>query len=232
MSNRSGGIKGGIKGMDNNIYFDPKVAQCIIDQLTPEFPKNPMRVLDACAGRGALGEAVYNYYRGKGEPKIIHYQDIQYPESSDKKIGGSILDYKPLFKYDIIITNPPFTPVTFALAVYKHLMSLLTERGVLIFFINNVFMYQGWERGRELKYSKSYFLPRYIFDTKENKEKKRLKNIERVKAEAKKHKWNDLQVAAKIKKTSDTVLTDVSVLVCPAENKHNNFLHVPREIVK
>lgn len=207
MGKRAGGVAG-IPGMDNEIYFVPEVAKIMIDKIAHHFPKYPDRILDACAGKGVLGEAIYNWYRKRGELIGINYQDIAYKEECDKKIGGSILDYHPGFKYNIIICNPPFHPVDIAFNIWKHLMSLLYPGGLLIFIIDSTYIYQGWQRAIELKYEKTYFLPRYVFDFGNNKKKKLIKT----------------------KGKSNVVLMDISVMICPEGYKENNFIYIPRDV--
>ena len=87
-------------------------------------------------------------------------------------------------------------------------MRLLYPGGLLIFIIDSTFLYQGWERAIELKYEKTYFVPRYIFDFGDNKKKK----------------------LAKTEGKSNVVLMDISVMICPEGCKDNNYIHIPRDV--
>jgi hypothetical protein len=74
-----------------------------------------------------------------------------------------ILDYKPDKQYNIIICNPPWTPVGDALTIYNHLVDLLSPHGYLFFVINYAFINTGWKRGSVLGKGGVIFLPRYLF---------------------------------------------------------------------
>jgi hypothetical protein len=160
MGNRNGGIKNELSGKKNNdIKTHPTVARMMIDHLSPHFDLIPYpRILDACSGQDiVLGKAIKNKYESLG--KKIESLDYQ-----DREIDGKcILSFKPKKKFNIIIANPPWVPVNFALDVYNHLIDMLDYNGVLLFVVNNVFCYQGEERALQLFYQKYYFLPRYAY---------------------------------------------------------------------
>ena len=207
---RTGGSSGSvIESMDNNIYFVPETAKIIIEKIGHNFPEKTNLILDACANDGVLGEAVYNWYRERGELIQVIYQDIKYKGYADKQIGGDILEYKPEKKFDIIICNPPWKPVTTPENIYHYLFNnILSENGILIYIIDLTFLYQGWERAIRLKYEKVYFLPRYTFNYGVNKKQK----------------------AAKTGGEYDTVLLDVGVMICPKKYQGNLFIHIPKDI--
>lgn len=165
MGKRTGGIakpghrKKSLKDCD--VFFVPEVADEAINHLSVHLPlyKYPnvnLSVLDACANDGVLGKAIKKWYlkSGMGNAKVI-FQDI-------KQKGISILDYVPKKKFDVIICNPPWKE-KLARDIYFWLMRHLDETGVLLFVINNSFLYQGWERARSLGCQKFYFLPRFAF---------------------------------------------------------------------
>jgi hypothetical protein len=141
----------------NDIFFHPFVAKKLIENLSVHF-NNPKKVLDACCGDGALGIAIEHCVGSK-----VDYVDINNRPQFEKAIVCDILNWKPQYKYDLIVCNPPWIPVKAPLRIYWHLVSLLNEHGVLIYIINNTFCYQGAERGRTLRYQKHYELPRYTF---------------------------------------------------------------------
>lgn len=206
---KAGGAQGGKhESMDNNVYFVPEVAKIVIDRLSEKFPKKANFILDACAGPGALGEAVYDWYRARGELPQVFYQDLAYTDPGDKQVPGDILKYKPGHHFDLIICNPPFIPVTLPEKIYHHLFDLLSKNGVLFFMCNSTFFYQGWERAIKLKYTDVYFMPRYIFDYGINKKQKKQKT----------------------KGENSTVLLDCQWIVCPADCKTNKYIHIPRDI--
>lgn len=138
---------------DNDVYFVKEEADIIFNYLLPHYENinNPV-VLDACCNDGVLGKSFEKII----DCKKVEYQDI-------KKDNKSILNFFPNYKYDIILCNPPWTPVKVPLEIYNHLELLLSDIGILVFVINNVFCYQGWERASKLKYQKYYFLPRFVF---------------------------------------------------------------------
>jgi len=157
MGRRTGGIA--IQGKtgvvrDNDVSFTLPVAQVVVDYLQPHYKKiySPT-ILDACANDGVLGYSIYN----NCEYSQLELQDIKVTgqKVQDTDFGGRV--------WDIIICNPPWTPVEEPLEIYNKLVSLLEKGGVLFFVINNVFCYQGWKRAVELKFQKYYFLPRYVF---------------------------------------------------------------------
>lgn len=150
---RSGGVATG-ETHDQNVYFIPEVAEIMFDYLKPHYAdyKCPL-ILDACCGSGVLGKSLSKILNGKCKTT---YHDINMN-------GQSILEYKTHWKFDIIVCNPPWAPVSTAEKIYHFLISMLSDAGVLFFIINNTFMYQGWERAVELQCSRYYFLPRYVF---------------------------------------------------------------------
>jgi 2-polyprenyl-3-methyl-5-hydroxy-6-metoxy-1,4-benzoquinol methylase len=137
------------KPPENDIYIHPKHAQEIVKYLSPHFPiRLHYNVLDACCGHGVLGDAIKDYYSRKINSDVsITYQDI-------KINGKSILDEKYDKLFDIIICNPPWVPVDLPEAIYHYLIGLLNTGGVLIFIINNTFVYQGIDRAILLDYQK------------------------------------------------------------------------------
>lgn len=148
---RSGGIKRPFDN-DNDVYFNDTNAFEMLDYLYPHYSKYKYpAVLDACCGKGALGNALM-----KIKPCHVTSQDI-------KQSGESILDYKALYNFDIILCNPPWHPVELPEAIYYKLISMLNPDGVLIFIIDNVFCYQGIDRAKKLNFQKYYFLPRFVF---------------------------------------------------------------------
>lgn len=159
MGKRSAGIGVRKAETDNNVYFHRLNAEELITYLKKHFvsllqlsPYNPpCRVLDACAGREALGRVFKEKYGCE-----VTFQDI-------KQKGESILDYKPGHPFDIIVCNPPWIPVELPEAIYKKLVTLLAPGGVLFFIVNNTFCYQGPDRATALFFNKFYFLPRYTF---------------------------------------------------------------------
>lgn len=176
MGKRNGGIsKEGKRNniQENDVFFDPITAKIISYNLSAHFieistEKNNLKILDACANNGVLGDSVYYYAKiGNPDQPDIYYQDIKYDieqtMTCENMIGGNILDYKPDIKFDIIICNPPWVPVELPEAIFHHLLTLLTDDGILFFVVNLPFFYQGKDRAKKLKFQKLYFLPRYIF---------------------------------------------------------------------
>jgi hypothetical protein len=154
---RAGGIaKNGHRNkpiQDGEVYFFPEVADQIFDYLAPHYWHflNPV-VLDECSNDGVLGKAIKNH---SSDSAKIKFHDI-------KKDGKCATTKKWKTKFDIIVCNPPWKE-GLAKSIYFHLINQLSDNGVLLFIINNVFMYQGWKRARELKCQKFYFLPRFVF---------------------------------------------------------------------
>lgn len=166
MSQRGGGVKTERK-VTGNIFFDEKAAEILckflIDKIIPYDLCEPYtacdrRVLDACCGDGALGNHLWDCGN-------VDYVDIN-PMSkvSDYKLNLiDILEWKPKYKYDLIICNPPWSPVEKAEAIYHHLLTILKSWGYLIFIINYAFINTNWQRGERLGRGKTIFLPRYTF---------------------------------------------------------------------
>ena len=155
--NRGGGKA--IKGVtqiktENDIKTPPWLADVIFSYLKPHYSgtQNPL-ILDACSGKDfVLGYAI--------KKKIKNC----YLKCFDILINNcKIQDFNFAEKFDIIVCNPPWTPVTEAFEIYLKLKSILTENGVLIFIINNSFCYQGISRAYCLDYQKYYFLHRSAF---------------------------------------------------------------------
>jgi hypothetical protein len=145
------------KIQENDVFFNKPVAEFMLNYLKPHLPKRDnLKILDECANDGVLG---YTLEKICSEKNTISTLDIR-----DIKINGeSALDHKPDYKYDLIIVNPPFVPVTLPESIYHHLYNLLSDDGVMLYIINSTFTYQGFDRAKELKFQKYYFLPRYTF---------------------------------------------------------------------
>ncbi len=142
---------------ENDIFFNKPVSEFMVNYLKPHLPNNlkKTKILDACANDGVLG---YTLMESIGDSRLT-MQDI-------KKSGQSITSYYPESgnKYDVIVCNPPWVPVTLTEEIYHHLYNnLLDDHGVMFFIINNTFVYQSIGRGSELTFQKYYFLPRYVF---------------------------------------------------------------------
>jgi len=154
MGKREGGIAQKEKPIITDIPTHPIIATEIAQYLKPHYEHLKKGViLDACAGAVTLGNTFFNEL-----PKsfLLTYQDI-------KISGKSILDFSPDEKYNIIVCNPPWHPVTLALQIWHKLYSLLADGGVMFYIINNTFCYQGAARAVNLNYQKFYFLPRFVY---------------------------------------------------------------------
>lgn len=154
MGKRTGGRQK-ISKKENDIYLNSINALEIFEYLKPhiiQFDNYP-DILDACCNDGVLGRAVSKVLNNKC---CVEFQDIKFK-------GESILDYEPYKKFDIIVCNPAWIPVTLPFLIYEKLLKLLKDNGVLFFLINNTFVYQGRDRAVNLRFHKYYFLPRYAF---------------------------------------------------------------------
>lgn len=162
MANRQSGVsKPGKRETDSgpksDIYTHPLIAQRIANYLFPHYAdlrgRRDLRVLDACANDGVLGNAIMDNC-GVGELVL-----------QDKKDSGkSILDYDFHANwFDLIVCNPPWHPVKLAEAIYHKLITGLVPDGILIFLIDITFCYQGVIRANSLTFQKFYFLPRHTF---------------------------------------------------------------------
>jgi len=142
---------------ENDIYFTPVVARQMLDYLSPHFSDMDIPdIYDECANDGVLGYALCDWFKeNKNQNVPVTYHDI-------KDDGKSAETYSPGKHYSVIIANPPFVPVTLPEAIYHNLCKHLKPNGVLIFIINNVFVYR-WKRAEKLNFQKYYFLPRYVF---------------------------------------------------------------------
>ena len=142
---------------DNDVFFNKPVAEFILNYIKPHLPKrNNLKILDECANDGVLGQTLKTICSKENTISTLDIRDI-------KINGESALDHTPDYKYDIIIANPPWVPVTLPESIYHHLYSLLAENGVMIYIINSTFVYQGIKRAEQLNFQKYYFLPRYTF---------------------------------------------------------------------
>jgi len=162
MGRRNGGIaKEGVRSnsdeynpVKNNIFFTHNIANVLLNQLAPHFKhkENP-KILDACSGSGTLGLELMKYFDYNA---TLTLQDMEY-------YNKSVLDlsFEP---QDIIIANPPFVPVTLPESIHHHLHKCLKPDGVLIFYINCTYAYQGWKRAISIPtMNRVYFTPRYLF---------------------------------------------------------------------
>ena len=154
---RSGGIaKSGTRRKpitSDDIHVSPEVAKKIFNYLSPHYKHfGPCVVFDECANDGVLGQAILN---NLPDHSVLHYHDIK-----DDGVSGE--DFKVLGSPEIIVCNPPWREKV-AKAIFMKLINDLAPNGVMFFLINNVFMYQGWKRARDLHCQKFYFLPRYVF---------------------------------------------------------------------
>jgi hypothetical protein len=153
MNGRTGGITNNDRDHEQNIFIHPENAKEIVEYLSPHYKYISGEILDACAGYGTLGQAFLNSVCSSSRSWNL--------DLIEKANGQDILEHKGK-KYDIIICNPPWK-LKIALPIYNHLLTLLSDNGVLFLLINNVFVYQGADRAKELLYQKYYFLPRYVF---------------------------------------------------------------------
>jgi hypothetical protein len=147
---------------DNNVYFHPKVAESIYNALKVFIPSFCSKGLDACCGHGALGLAFQNGIRKENRNVKFDFVDNR-PFNLPNFTIIDILRFEPAQKYDVIVCNPPWVPVTLAERIYFKLKNMLNDKGVLFFIVTNTFCYQGVERCRNLKFQKFVFLPRYVF---------------------------------------------------------------------
>lgn len=153
----------------NNIFFDKHVADWMFNWFFDNIYINNIIVkttdifLDACCGNGVLGDSFC-----KAKDKMFKYPyDIDYVDNNVKESlkfkNRDILYWKPEYKYNIIICNPPWTPVELAEEIYHHLLTLLEPGGILLFIINYSFVNTNWKRGEQLGNGITIFLPRYTF---------------------------------------------------------------------
>lgn len=167
MSGRTGGRMNSERDHEQNIGFHPQNAKELAEYLLPHYAgKDKAKILDACSGSvGVLGNAIKEsliHISKKAKYKLFNKkQKAILLDCIDKEEGRDILEHSQK-KYDLIICNPPWK-LTESLPIYNHLLDLLEPDGVLIFVINNVFVYQGSDRAEILQYQKYYFLPRWVF---------------------------------------------------------------------
>lgn len=179
MSKRLGG-KPSDRNISNDIFFDYEPARFMINFIFNRLDvdltfnnwtfisnKYEYKILDACCGNGVLGNCIIDLLKLKS--KNIDFVDIKIQESLTTKLFSNfyiadILEWKPSFKYNIIICNPPWSPVDRAEEIYHHLLSLLDEKGILVFIINYAFINTNWKRGEKLGNGITLFLPRYTFN--------------------------------------------------------------------
>lgn len=161
MSKRNGGSNTERK-TTNDVYFSQDSADWLIDWLIDNHLISiksclHANVLDACCGKGALGLALKTYIPN------IDFLDHKFTMNHIDIILRDILSWSPLYKYDIILCNPPWSPVSRALDIYMHLLSLLKPNGTLYFIINYAFINTNWQRGASLGNGYRIDLPRYTF---------------------------------------------------------------------
>jgi hypothetical protein len=155
MNGRTGGKTNIGRDHNQNVRFHTKNAIELAEYLLPHYSVlgGEINILDACAGDGVLGNAInIELKKHIGIDANVSFIDELY--------GHDVFDENG--EYDLIICNPPWA-IKQSLPIYNHLLSLLSQDGILIFIINNVFVYQGSDRAESLKYQKYYFLPRWTF---------------------------------------------------------------------
>jgi hypothetical protein len=174
INNMSQGIPGGEnwKGKreqneySHNTQTPLHVAEIITKNLYERFCKDMEinNILDACCGYGALG-----FTFNKLIPKAkCDYVDKECPPLwIDKSISDNfsrkdITECYQRQRYDIILCNPPWT-VKKAELIYHHVINLLKPNGILFFLIQNIFIYQGYDRSINHKWDAWMFLPCYIY---------------------------------------------------------------------
>ena len=98
------------------MYFTPEeIVEVMIEEVFKiKTPKSTDTFFEPCAGRGAFVRGLlrkkiydYNIFVNEIDERNARYLDVK-PEN--KKVMD-ILDYVEDYKYDYIITNPPFTNV-------------------------------------------------------------------------------------------------------------------------
>lgn len=156
-TNRSGG-KSTERSVTNDIMFDHDAAWWLWDWLFKQglVQTKCTGVLDACCGTGILG----CWWIPKSE--IVDFVDVKM-NGFHRCYQTDILKWEPGSKYDVIICNPPWSPVHQAEGIYHHLLSLLKPKGCLYFIINYAFLNTGWKRGAKLGRGIQIPLPRYTF---------------------------------------------------------------------
>lgn len=96
------------KGGNDEVYTPPELAQQIVDYFSPYKNRTDIRVMEPCYGEGAFVNAcMNNFYHFTDYGHIIDYCDInkgidflKFPNPENSFIP---------YRYDYIITNPPFS---------------------------------------------------------------------------------------------------------------------------
>lgn len=173
-------IKGRI--IENDFFTPKKEISLILKYLSTMSFKNlyekNIDVLDACAGKGNLAHGLvmarYNINNLHLVEKNNEYikeipQEFLKSYSQDFKVyNDNFFNWYRDFKdsrYDLIISNPPFVPVSRLFTFFRIFLSMLKEDGQLFFICPLFFLNNSDERMKYIfQYIKEiFFLPKMFF---------------------------------------------------------------------
>lgn len=140
-----------IRGRADNDYYatNPEAVRLLLEKHS--LPNG--KILEPCVGGGNIVNALEMYHKGNNEYTLLDIVDRGYPNT----VVQDFLKYEPEEKFDLIITNPPFSQ---AQEFIEHSLPMLADNGQLAMFLKIQFL-EGVRR-RELfeRYPVKYI---YVF---------------------------------------------------------------------
>jgi len=126
----------------NDFYpTEPTLVRKILMEVKPDWPAS--RILDPGAGKGVWGIEAKKIFPGS---KIYGVDIAKYPKPKEyhKYAYGDFTKFKTSLRFDFIIGNPPYGPmvngVSMAELFVRKSMSLLSEKGTLVFLLRSNFL--------------------------------------------------------------------------------------------
>lgn len=141
--------------IENDFYAtDPKAVKMILNSGAFDFYRNPsIKILEPCVGEGHIIKEVIDYYKEKNN---IEYTTLDIVDRGfSDTIVCDFLNWKFDKKYDLIITNPPYSLAT---EFVEKSIGGLSNKGYLAMFLKIQFL-EGKKREELFK----KYPPKYIY---------------------------------------------------------------------
>ncbi len=134
--------------VENDFYAtNPKAVKMLLD----EYAFNGERWLEPCVGQGHISKTISEIYNNDVIIDGIDLVDRGFPDT----IVADFLTYESDNKYDVVISNPPFS---LAQEFIEKGLSLLKDKGQMAMFLKIQFL----EAGKRKEFFEKY-PPKYIY---------------------------------------------------------------------
>lgn len=134
--------------VENDFYAtNPKA----VEMLLKEYNFKGRAWLEPCVGQGHISKTVLNYYNNNIWIDGVDLIDRGFPNT----IATDFLTYEPKGKYDVVISNPPFS---LAQEFIEKGFELLKDNGQMAMFLKIQFL----EGGKRKEFFEKY-PPKYIY---------------------------------------------------------------------